>query len=192
MRTNTVCGDYNNITHFKVYQDEDEHSLEMQYPYIAKIMSNYRDNFKIVSVIVGDVTLDHSREYAQVFQPYLNDPGTVFVISSDFCHWGSRFDYSYGANDSVPIWQSITNLDRLGMDEIESLNPERFDQYLRKTRNTICGRRPIMLLLATIELHRKRLPQSKCSFKFLDYSQSSKCFRKSDSSVSYASGVLML
>lgn len=27
--------------------------------------------------------------------PYLDDPSNLFVISSDFCHWGSRFSYTF-------------------------------------------------------------------------------------------------
>ena len=54
-------------------------------------MQGYKDNFKIVSIIVGDVSLDHAKKYAKVLEPLLADPHTVFVVSSDFCHWGSRF-----------------------------------------------------------------------------------------------------
>ncbi|KAL5252500.1 hypothetical protein ACHWQZ_G015320 [Mnemiopsis leidyi] len=181
------------FTDFDVYDDENEHSLEMQYPYIAKVMQGYKDNFKIVSIIVGDVSLDHAKKYAKVLEPLLADPHTVFVVSSDFCHWGSRFSYcNVNGETNIPIWQAITNLDKLGMDTIESLNSVAFQSYLSKTSNTICGRRPILLLLATVEEHSARNPNSKSKFSFLHYSQSSKCMRPSDSSVSYASGVLTI
>ena len=61
---------------------------------ILQIMENYRDNFKIVSIIVGDLSVSQARKYAKVMQPLLADPATVFVVSSDFCHWGSRFRYA--------------------------------------------------------------------------------------------------
>ena len=54
-------------------------------------MEDYKDNFKIVSIIVGDVSVEHARQYAKLLEPMLSDPHTVFVVSSDFCHWGSRF-----------------------------------------------------------------------------------------------------
>ena len=79
-----------------------------------------------------------------------------------------------------------------GMDTIESLDSSAFQSYLSKTSNTICGRRPILLLLATVEAHSARHPHAKSSFSFLHYSQSSKCFKRTDSSVSYASGVLTI
>lgn len=178
---------------FEVIADEDEHSLEMQYPYIAKVMEDYRYNFKIVSIVVGDVGLDHARKYATVLEPLLADPGTVFVVSSDFCHWGSRFGYcNTNGENHVPIWQAITNLDKQGMRIIEELDATKFDSYLAKTHNTICGRRPIILLLCTVELHTAKNPETGSKFQFLHYSQSSKVVRKNDSSVSYASGVLTL
>lgn len=33
--------------------------------------------------------------YGQLLAPYLADPSNLFVISSDFCHWGRRFGYTY-------------------------------------------------------------------------------------------------
>ena len=37
--------------------------------------------------------------YGELLARYLDDPGNLFVISSDFCHWGSRFTYQfYDAN----------------------------------------------------------------------------------------------
>lgn len=33
--------------------------------------------------------------YGRILAPYLNDPSNVFVISSDFCHWGSRFSFMF-------------------------------------------------------------------------------------------------
>jgi predicted class III extradiol MEMO1 family dioxygenase len=40
------------------------------------------------------------------------DPQNLFVISSDFCHWGSRFRYNYYDKSAGPIWKSIENLDK--------------------------------------------------------------------------------
>jgi len=36
-----------------------------------------------------------------------------FVISSDFCHWGSRFRYNYYDQSKGNIYQSIQHLDKL-------------------------------------------------------------------------------
>ena len=67
-----------------------------------------------------------------------DDPTTLVAISTDFCHWGDRFDYTYYApspgkgpakeavgsasdlDSARPIWHSIRDLDREAMDILES------------------------------------------------------------------------
>ena len=109
-----------------VSTDEDEHSIEMHLPYIAKVMENFRDQFTIVPVMVGGLSVAKERQYGQIFAKYLDDPSNVFVISSDFCHWGSRFNYKYVDDNFKSIWQSIEHLDKQGMNTIESLDPAEF------------------------------------------------------------------
>lgn len=92
--------------------DEDEHSIEMHLPYIAKVMEDYKDQFTIVPVMVGSLEPEVEQMYGEIFAPYLADPSNLFVISSDFCHWGSRFRYTYHDKSAGPIWKSIENLDK--------------------------------------------------------------------------------
>lgn len=33
--------------------------------------------------------------YGKLLAPYLDDPSNLFIVSSDFCHWGSRFNYTF-------------------------------------------------------------------------------------------------
>ncbi|KAK4050633.1 hypothetical protein OIV83_003359 [Microbotryomycetes sp. JL201] len=240
--------------------DEDEHSIEMHLPYIYKIFQERKD-VRIVPILVGSLTQEQEQSYGQVLAPFLADPSTLFIISSDFCHWGSRFSYQYYLPPNVTlasvsdpgqitksigyslqktappdaqrkIWQSIQVLDQLGMkavrfgdvrlqqydslvsnDFVTSLTStttsvldsktktagqahEQFCGYLKATRNTICGRHPIGVLLATIDALEKTdstkagLPgwkSSKVSLVWTRYEQSSRCIDLGDSSVSYAS-----
>lgn len=76
------------------------------------------------------------------------------------------------------------------MDIIETLNPPAFTEYLRKYNNTICGRHPIGVMLQAVEALKPR--GYNMSFKFLKYDQSSQCRHMNDSSVSYASGSLLI
>ena len=53
----------------------------------------------------GCTTLPCSeQQYAQVLAPYLQDPGNLFVISSDFCHWGARFGFTFHDEAHVRAW----------------------------------------------------------------------------------------
>uniref|UniRef100_A0A336MPY0 CSON004527 protein n=1 Tax=Culicoides sonorensis TaxID=179676 RepID=A0A336MPY0_CULSO len=169
--------------------DEDEHSIEMHLPYIAKVMEEYKNQFTIVPIMVGSLSTDSEAMYGQILAPYLADPENLFVISSDFCHWGQRFRYTFYDKSAGPICKSIEKLDKQGMDLIETLNPEAFSDYLRKYNNTICGRHPISVLLQAVKVLQQR--GYKMNMKFLQYAQSSECYSMSDSSVSYASASLI-
>eukprot|EP01088_Endostelium_zonatum_P016868 TRINITY_DN4735_c0_g1_i1.p1 TRINITY_DN4735_c0_g1~~TRINITY_DN4735_c0_g1_i1.p1 ORF type:complete len:332 (+),score=73.85 TRINITY_DN4735_c0_g1_i1:181-1176(+) len=165
--------------------DEAEHSIELHLPYIAKMFHDQLSTVKIVPVLVGSAQKDQSEQYAQIFAKYLDNDENFFIISSDFCHWGKRFSYQWHDPNHGDICDSIEWLDRQGMSIIETLSPEQFRKYRKKYENTICGRNPILLLLHTIQAS-----SGKWELKFVDYAQSSKCKSKSDSSVSYAAGVL--
>ncbi|EGG21247.1 hypothetical protein DFA_01125 [Cavenderia fasciculata] len=158
--------------------DEEEHSLEMHFPYIAQVTKG-RD-ITIVPVLVGNVPKENLKTYADIFAPYLDDPDNFFIISSDFCHWGSRFDYSPHDPSCGAIHQFIEKMDKNGMKAIESGDPSVFADYLKETKNTICGRNPISLFLWII--HSSKL---KFEIQSLYYEQSSKCNSMRDSSVSY-------
>lgn len=62
--------------------------------------------------MVGSLTPEVEATYGKIFAPYLADPQTLFVISSDFCHWGQRFRYTYHDKSHGQIYKSIENLDK--------------------------------------------------------------------------------
>ena len=176
-----------------IRNEESEHSIEMQMPFIAKIMKNRSpDSYKIVPILVGSLSASRQLAYGKIFAKYIADPQNVFVISSDFCHWGNRFRYT--PNDPSTgreIHQQISDLDQHGMDLIATLEPTLFNEYLKKTQNTICGRNPICVMLQAAE-HFRQMNNHKGEFRFLKYSQSNKCHSVHDSSVSYAAGALFI
>ena len=72
------------------------------------------------------------------------------IVSSDFCHWGQRFDYVLWNDKSIEIYEFIKLLDKEGMDHISMQDPGAFAIYLKNYRNTICGRNPISVWLHAI------------------------------------------
>ncbi|KAJ1990166.1 hypothetical protein EDC05_004222 [Coemansia umbellata] len=148
--------------------DEDEHSLEMHLPFIYKVFEEHIDQLKLVPIMVGNLRFGKEQRYGEMLAPYLADEQNFFIISSDFCHWGSRFRYTLyqesedshaahlgararsGAPGKLPIWESIKRLDWKGMEAIATMSHEAFAQYLAETENTICGRHPIGVILAAI------------------------------------------
>ncbi|XP_039301278.1 LOW QUALITY PROTEIN: protein MEMO1, partial [Nilaparvata lugens] len=85
--------------------DEEEHSIEMHLPYIAKVMQDYKDSFTIIPVLVGSLSADREALYGRIFARYLADPKSVH-LSSDFCHWGQRFRDTFYDNSWGEIYQS--------------------------------------------------------------------------------------
>mmetsp|Transcript_3458 Transcript_3458/g.10479 ORF Transcript_3458/g.10479 Transcript_3458/m.10479 type:complete len:306 (+) Transcript_3458:125-1042(+) len=165
--------------------DEAEHSIELHLPYVAYIFRKYLSTIKVVTVLVGALSEDVEEKYGGIFSRYLQDPETLFIVSSDFCHWGRRFRFTYVGEHREEIYEAIERLDRMGISLIEKQEPRQFLAYLRKYSNTICGRHPIAVLLFALE-ECKRI-NAQFTVKFVRYRQSSQCKSKTDSSVSYAS-----
>jgi AmmeMemoRadiSam system protein B len=166
--------------------EEAEHSLEMHLPYIAKIMD--KRDFTIVPIMVGSVSKESEELYGKLLAPYLLQEGTAFVISSDFCHWGKRFSYTPYNPELGPIHKSIEEMDKEGMQLIASGDPLAFVGYLKKTKNTICGRHPITVFMWAAHFAKQDFKKP-FVVEPTHYEQSSQCVSKSDSSVSY--GVLV-
>lgn len=170
--------------------DADEHSLEMHLPYIYKMCSLHfsspSDFPTLVPIMVGSTSRKTEMTLARILLPYLQSPDSVFVISSDFCHWGTRFSYTYflpsphppapissGVNLTLSsstmrrsISDSIHELDwacidtmtgKAGLKEVH----KRWWEVLSETGNTVCGRHPIGVLLSMLDAAVKLKSESK-------------------------------
>ena len=80
------------------------------------------------------------------------------------------------------------------MQGVESGQHNAFLATLRETGNTVCGRHPIGVIMAAIEVLKGegKLAVEKGVFKFVRYERSSEVYDGSDSSVSYASAFAVL
>ncbi|KAK2981411.1 hypothetical protein RJ640_027668, partial [Escallonia rubra] len=125
--------------------DEAEHSMEMHLPYLAKVF--HWHTVKIVPILVGSLKAENEAMYGRLLAKYVDDPSNFFSVSSDFCHWGSRFNYMHHDKKHGAIHKSIEALDKMGMEIIETGDPDAFKRYLLDTDNTICGRHPISVFL---------------------------------------------
>lgn len=76
----------------------------MHLPYIAKAIGR---KVKIVPILTGPVNEKMADDYGKIFAPYFDDPKSLFIFSSDFCHWGENFEYTYYNKNFGEIWQSI-------------------------------------------------------------------------------------
>jgi AmmeMemoRadiSam system protein B len=88
------------------------------------------------------------------------------------------------SNPETPIHAYISEMDHAGMRMIEDCDLNGFKRYLNETRNTICGRNPIRVLLALLQ------KSNHFKTRFVKYAQSSAVTSPQDSSVSYATAVV--
>ena len=192
--------------------DQDEHSLELHLPYIYRVLEDRlppKSKFPpLVPILVGNTSAKVEQTFGELLAPYLADTGNVFIISSDFAHWGQRFRYTAylpdlndvdsittlssrtsDVPDNPTIFESIERLDRIIMDRISAGCHKTYLHALNKTGNTVCGRHPIGIILAALEVlvQERRINENETSFRFIRYCRSMDCETVQDSSVSYAS-----
>lgn len=208
----------NELPHMPTRSDNQEHSLEMHLPYLwHRLVETFGEDPSVfptvVPIFVGDGSKDDERESASSWLlPYLQDPTNAFIVSSDFCHWGDHFNYTpYAPSgkaeitsgsrlrhvsarttlppDGLPIHETIKALDEQAIEAIKSGVYERFYDNLAVTKNTVCGRHPIGVMMAALELQAKELGAEgeKCRFRFIRYDRSKLVHFPDDSSVSYVS-----
>ncbi|KAM0231137.1 hypothetical protein ACHAPO_008753 [Fusarium lateritium] len=191
------------------HNEVSEHSLEMHMPYLylrCEQTFGSLDQFPtIVPLLIGSNKGPEEKEYAKVLLPYFRDPENAFVISSDFCHWGRNFSYQFyspsnspsdlvqlrssdAAPGNPPIHETIRVIDEAAMDAVKSGSHDAFLATLRQTKNTVCGRHPIGVALAALELLVKEPEfQDKGRFNIIKYDRSNLVQQPKDMSVSYVS-----
>lgn len=159
----------------------------MHMPLIKRLFED-NNKVKVVPIIVGVIDDKLAEEYGKRFASYFDDQNTIFIVSSDFCHWGPHFAYQ-PYKEGKQIHEYISELDHQGMNLIEKNDTKAFDKYIQDTGNTICGEFPIRILMHTIKNSKM---EKKLETKFVKYDQSDKVKSFNGSSVSYAAGVTYL
>ena len=119
-----------------------EHSIEIQLPLLQRALA---PGWRLVPVLVGDLAGAEDRTAAELLRP-LADAQTLVVVSSDFSHYGPRFDYLPFALDGQTA-ERLTDLDGGAIERILAKDAAGFLAYQARTGVTICGYRPIDILL---------------------------------------------
>lgn len=104
-----------------------EHSLEVHLPFLQTVLG---DDFRLVPVVVGDAD---PQAVAALIETFWDDPGTLFVISSDLSHYLGYAD--------------ARHIDRLTAQAIERLEPQAIGY------EQACGRIPLQGLLLAAQRH---------------------------------------
>jgi len=119
-----------------------EHSLEVEVPFLQKVLGE----FLLVPLVVGSIDPGEYDTIGAAIRRYLDDQ-TVIVASSDFTHYGARFGYVPFRDD---VRQNLRKLNSEAFEHIIALDVDGFLKYLDETGNSICGARPIAILMAAL------------------------------------------
>ena len=143
---------------------ESEHAIEVELPFIQARWPEAT----IVPIICGQMTWQDAESLACELRNLWDDPGTLFVISSDFTHYGDGYDFTPDADP-----------EELDKGAIEAIIAKRgFREYIERTGATVCGARPIASLLSLLAAETATLVQ---------YTNSRAIFRDQSHCVGYAS-----
>jgi hypothetical protein len=153
-----------------------DHSFELQLPFLQKTAPRAR----IMPLYVGRMDAA-AREVVAGQLAALWRPGTLFVASSDFTHYGRDFGHVPFPAD-FEIAERLRVLDHEYIDAAGSLDSTLFLETLARHDATVCGAAPIALLLDTL----RRLPGDPVYQFTLDYQTSGDRTGDFEHSVSYA------
>ena len=117
-----------------------EHSLEVLLPIIKDMFQD----IPIIPMICGFSDKTNSSNIAKTLQSYWNDDKNLWIISSDFTHYGRNFSYTPFIKN---IKENLSKLDHSAIEKILELNPDAFYDYVTHTGITICGKFPILIML---------------------------------------------
>lgn len=150
-----------------------EHSLELQLPFIRHCFNNV----KIVPIVIGQLEdAGEARLIGELLKGFIRHDDLI-VVSSDFTHYGPRYDYMPFAN-AENVSTLVSRMDGEAFKFLSRLDLDGFTDFLKRTEDTICGMYPCEVLLSI-------LPQD-CHGTLLKYATSQDSLKEDgDNSVSY-------
>lgn len=125
------------VFHFYPDAHSDEHSLEVQLPFLRFKLGK---SFKLVPIVIVTNSTEEIKQIAKALTPYFNSEN-LFVISSDFSHY--------------PNYEDALKLDKLTAEAILRNDPEAFLQTIQENKRkgvpnlatSICGWTSVLALL---------------------------------------------
>ena len=121
-----------------------EHSAQIEFPLLQLALDK---DFTIVPLIMGAFGPDQMGMCARALSK-LMDAETLLVISSDFTHYGSDFEYApYGTKGGDEVRERVASVDAEAFALLSKGDADGFASYVERTGATICGRIPLEMAL---------------------------------------------
>ncbi|MCX7678594.1 MAG: AmmeMemoRadiSam system protein B [Spirochaetes bacterium] len=156
-----------------------EHSIEIHLPFLQRIYGKKMEKeISLLPLLIGEMGNDIEK-YARIIASAICKRNPFIIASSDFAHYGPRFEYlPFVGKSNSEIQEKLKKLDMGAIHPILKFDREGFERYVTSTGITVCGRNPIALALA--------LPIGLSDAKLLKYDTSCAITGECDHSVSYA------
>jgi AmmeMemoRadiSam system protein B len=106
----------------------DEHSLEVQLPFLQKALGSFR----LVPLVLGSHDLDSARDLGALLDDTFGTADTFYVASSDLSHFHP--------------YDEAVRIDRLLIETLEKLEVEKLSRALERGAVEACGAGPILAL----------------------------------------------
>ncbi len=119
-----------------------EHSLEIQLPFLQRSLA---PGWKLLPILVGVMEEKDYAAAAELLRPLLDDD-SLLLISSDFTHYGPRYDYlPFPTDQQLP--ERLRRLDLGAFEYIDKQDAPGLLDYHRRTGITACGLSPLLILV---------------------------------------------
>ena len=120
----------------------DEHSIEVIVPILQKLYSD----FSFVPLVVGQADYEELEMIAKDLAELAKNENIFFTASSDFIHYGPNYGFNkFGTGR--PAVDAVVKKDNELIELIKKMEPNKFYETVNKENLTVCGFRPITLLL---------------------------------------------
>ena len=147
----------NPIFHFSAAAHKEEHSLEVQLPFLQYIMKD--TDFNIVPIVITTQQPEESKDIANALRPWFNS-NNLFIISSDFSHY--------------PTYEDACVLDNLTAESLRQNSPQQFLEQIQANskknihglKTSACGWSSLLTLLYLSQ------PKSNLTYQLLSYTNS--------------------
>jgi len=153
---------------------QEEHSVQIEVPLLQYKLGD----FQLVPIVAGQCSYETVAKAAEILTSLI-DADTLVVASSDFTHYGPRYQYMPFSKE---IPENLKKLDMGAYEFIQKVDAEGFLKYRQHTGATICGYVPIAVVLQMLG--------EDAEAKLVQYTTSGALTGDYSNSVSYLAAVL--
>lgn len=120
------------IIHNDIYAHYEEHSIEVQLPFLQFI----KKDIKFVPIVIGVDDFEYAKEIGEIIKNAIKGKDVVVLASSDFTHFESQ--------------KSAEKKDKIAIDDILNLNARKLYDDIHRYDISMCGYMPTVVMLEGI------------------------------------------